>query len=190
MSNALGRLAGPIESADVSLVSSVIVALLLLICASLCKALMEPEMIKQTEQRGRRGRVLFKHFYIAPDLITLSFALLLSSEGIEAFVAHLHGTESTALAHTAPFTLLVAAYVFALLVSLLLWHACGPNKYFEIEAREVLTIDDDGKPSKLTVDYVRYGKGLFKREGCIALIGGNFMGFFCIGTYVWFISST
>lgn len=170
-------------------VGPILLGSIFLIVGLLAKALMDWEEIRPEAPRASRGRALFRQLYLAPDLVLLSFGLLIASKGLESVLSGA-GIPSGLGAYFATwFWCLIGTFWGALFLIVLLWFAAGRGKYFPIADKTRRVIREDGTNSTITVRRVMWGAGLFKREGWTTLILGNLIGLLCIGGLICFITA-
>ena len=170
-------------------VGPILLGVLALIMGSLSKIIMNWEEIGPNAPREPRGRALFNQLYFGPDLVLLATGMLISSKGIQTLLAAKKIPSTMGDDLPTYFFSLLSAFLVALLLTIVFWFIAGPRKYFPIGNKTRKFTDPEGILRTETVPSPFWWKGLFSREGCWTLLGGNFIGFSCIYFYGLFITS-
>jgi hypothetical protein len=165
-----------------------VLGVLALLSGCVFKVVLDWESIGPSAPADRRGPALFRQFFLAPDIVTFSFGLLLSSKGIHGLLARHEVTSPLGDKLPAVFSSLVYVHVIVLLVVIALWFAAGERKYIPVAPKQRPTLSLEGERVLETVPSPMILKGVFTtRAGFLALILGNLLGCCCLASYVGFM---
>ena len=166
----------------IEIIGSLSLALLVFVLGFVFKIFLDYEDIKPGAARGRRGRVLFRLLFIAPDLILLSLALIVTTRIFELGLPD--SSFSVALNSLYPywFWVTLLSIFISMNLCILLWFLSGKNKYIPIHDDSVEEIAPDGTPRTIPLQKPMWSTGIWRtKPGRLVLVIGNLIG---INTFI------